>query len=808
MANRRITQFPFIQAADIVNDDVITLVHVFEIDPALRNKKITFSGLREYLDQFYINVDEIDPLIAGNVIISGYAVISGDFTAGSDATFSGNSYFYDEAFFYDDVIMSQDLTVTGTITTHQVNATNFDGQYLEVTSGNFTIATGTVLDFASGYFDYASGTTITGDNVGIQSGTVVDLTVTRGIDAVSGWFDYLDVGEAIISGDLVISGEVSISGDIAINNISATGTISGNTITGNIGQFDNLTVQSGTYQELSGAFISGNIINFTNATGQLLTLESGDFNAIGIDVLNVVTTTGISGTFDHIFSSNLNVTGVISGTTITGDHIDWTTATGQELVLGSGDITDLTVTGIHAETVTGILVQAGDLFVSGNTTVTGNVNVTGDLVADQITVDHIAANSGNFEFISGTTITGDLGRYNQIDVNILNASGLQFSGDQVISGDLTVIANLIVSGQGFFGDNISVSGIISGETITGQTGRFDTFVRSPLVSGDIGRFETLFVETNATVTGNLDVDGNVNIGGNTEISGTLEVTGNSTLTDTTVSGNFILNSGDFTGDGSVVISGIDYLVVNSGYVDNDLFVEGNLTVSGSAAFDELTIQSGLIVSGNLLVSGDLIIDDDMVVSGNITAVTGIYNTVTGTTAEFTSGTFEYLNVTSGYFNLISGITITGTNINGSNGEFLTLSGNTITGNTLQSTTSTFTNLFVTNQISGGGPLTIDGTGFIDGAVHLGSTLNTASKITSSGGIDCKGQFRVQNNEQAKFSWGSESLPSITFTGDNNTGFYNDQGERVSTACGGQRAMTIESGTGDSEGRFVLTIWGA
>ena len=46
------------------------------------------------------------------------------------------------------------------------------------------------------------------------------------------------------------------------------------------------------------------------------------------------------------------------------------------------------------------------------------------------------------------------------------------------------------------------------------------------------------------------------------------------------------------------------------------------------------------------------------------------------------------------------------------------------------------------------------------------------------------------------------------TGDNNTGFYDDLGERISASCGGQRAMTIESGTGDSEGRFVLTIWGA
>ena len=47
MANRKISQFPTIESVDIANADLLTLVHVFEVDPALRNKKITFSGFKK-----------------------------------------------------------------------------------------------------------------------------------------------------------------------------------------------------------------------------------------------------------------------------------------------------------------------------------------------------------------------------------------------------------------------------------------------------------------------------------------------------------------------------------------------------------------------------------------------------------------------------------------------------------------------------------------------------------------------------------------------------------------------------------------
>ncbi len=53
MPNRRITEFPAILAGDIVDEDILTLVDVFEVDPSLRNKKITFSGFREYLNQYF-----------------------------------------------------------------------------------------------------------------------------------------------------------------------------------------------------------------------------------------------------------------------------------------------------------------------------------------------------------------------------------------------------------------------------------------------------------------------------------------------------------------------------------------------------------------------------------------------------------------------------------------------------------------------------------------------------------------------------------------------------------------------------------
>lgn len=737
MANRKITQFPAINPVAIVDQDLVTLVSVFEIDPALRNKKLNFSGLRVYLDQYYINQGETDPFTVGNVLVTGYAAIYGDENVRGNLTVSGTSVFESNVEINSSLFVGNNISVTGNIVANQVAAQNLLGDYLEVTSGNFTIATGTVSDFTSGYFDYASGTTITGDNVGIQSGTVVDLTVTRGIDAVSGYFDYLIVDEFVGSG-------VTVTGDINANNINATGTISGATITGDIGQFTNIT--------------------------------------------------GILGVFD-----------TVSGATVTGDTVLFTEATGTNLRVTSGNFNQLVASGFYGETVTGIVATFTDAYIQNDLTITGNLNITGDLVVDEIT-----AISGDFSYISGTTITGDTINADLINVDTLNATNLSFSGDQTVSGSFTIVEDLILGGSGFISGDLYVTGLVSGTTITGASGTFDTLVSAPTISGTDGFFDFLVVSQDATISGDLQAH-DITATGNLDITSGLVVNGTTQLSgDLSLSGEFSIVSGDITGDGATTISGIEYIHAASGLFTNDLDVDGNviisgnLDVSGTTTFDELNILSGLVVSGDLFVSGQVIVDDNIIASGNITAVTGIFTTVTGATANFTSGTFTNVNATTAtgvnlsYTN-ITGITITGENFLGTNGTFTQLTGTTITGTSIETATGHFGDLLVDEQIIIAADLRVSGDAFVTSGVYIG------------GDAVISGETTLHNNltllsGQAEFPFGSETAPSVTFIGDNNTGFYDDLGERITATCNGSKAITIESGTGPSEGRHVLTIW--
>lgn len=56
MANRRISEFSSIDGLNLDEQDLLTLVHVFEVDPTLRNKKITLSQFKQYLNQYYADV--------------------------------------------------------------------------------------------------------------------------------------------------------------------------------------------------------------------------------------------------------------------------------------------------------------------------------------------------------------------------------------------------------------------------------------------------------------------------------------------------------------------------------------------------------------------------------------------------------------------------------------------------------------------------------------------------------------------------------------------------------------------------------
>ena len=75
MSNRRISEFSSINGLDINEQDLLTLVHVFEVDPVLRNKKITFIEFKEYLNLYYPNTSPGG--FTGNITLNGNITISG-----------------------------------------------------------------------------------------------------------------------------------------------------------------------------------------------------------------------------------------------------------------------------------------------------------------------------------------------------------------------------------------------------------------------------------------------------------------------------------------------------------------------------------------------------------------------------------------------------------------------------------------------------------------------------------------------------------------------------------------------------------
>jgi hypothetical protein len=75
VSNRRISEFSSITRSTIDEQDLLTLVHVFEVDPVLRNKKITFIEFKEYLNLYYPNTSPGG--FTGNISLNGNVTISG-----------------------------------------------------------------------------------------------------------------------------------------------------------------------------------------------------------------------------------------------------------------------------------------------------------------------------------------------------------------------------------------------------------------------------------------------------------------------------------------------------------------------------------------------------------------------------------------------------------------------------------------------------------------------------------------------------------------------------------------------------------
>ena len=193
-------------------------------------------------------------------------------------------------------------------------------------------------------------------------------------------------------------------------------------------------------------------------------------------------------------------------------------------------------------------------------------------------------------------------------------------------------------------------------------------------------------------------------------------------------------------------------------VDNITFDNGgsdqNVTTSGIYR----AITSGITVTGT--ISGAVVIGS--------TSVSG--TTVAGTTANFSSGIFT---------TQVSGVTVTGTTSDFTSGNFVSLSG----------VTATFTSGVIASGTAAAPSLSIVGDGntgiYSPGADQLAVATNGTQRLT----VDTAA---TTSTLPIVHPLGAVGTPSITFTGDLNTGIYSPTADTIAFAEGGVEAMRLNS----------------
>jgi hypothetical protein len=247
VANRRISELQEIAGIDLAEADLLTVVKVAEADPALKNKKLTVSGTKAYLDIFYL--PRTGGTVSGSLTVQEDLTVNGTtvLSSGLRVTQTGN---------IDTLFISGDVTVSGT-----TSGTTFTGTTVDATNIN-------AINFTTTGFEATSITGVSGTFTSQVSG----LTVT----GVTGAFGRI-VGQSGFVSNLfeagTLSGNFGQFGTVTGVNVIGTTQVSGATVTGTTANFttgnfqtlitdgltigDNLTVSGNFISEGSGFFSSG-----------------------------------------------------------------------------------------------------------------------------------------------------------------------------------------------------------------------------------------------------------------------------------------------------------------------------------------------------------------------------------------------------------------------------------------------------------------------------------------------------------------------------------------------------------------------
>lgn len=209
------------------------------------------------------------------------------------------------------------------------------------------------------------------------------------------------------------------------NNVTATGTISGATVTGGTGNFGNLTAISGVFTtQVSGATVvgpthTGATANFNNGnftgtlSGATVTGNAGQFTNISAGGGNFTTVTGATLTGTTVNANSANFTSSVTGVTFTGTTGNFSSGVFTTQVSGA-TVAGPTHTGTTAN------------FASGNFTSTLSGNTVRDVAGNVRDIPQVVQTT------SYTLVAGDAGDHIFTTAGVTVPSGV-FTVGQAVS---------------------------------------------------------------------------------------------------------------------------------------------------------------------------------------------------------------------------------------------------------------------------------------------------------------------------------------------------------------------------------------
>jgi len=664
---------------------------------------------------------------------------------------------------------------------HAIAASVNVNDTLQITSGTFTLDTGSsmmlssnaTVAIAGGTLSMSSPGTFNGSNsysvvyngssvnTGLElsgsglSNVAVDLSggnqsVTLMTALVVSDTLSLQNGELALNGNdlsangtLLASGSASVAGSSSSNiAISTTGSVSGslsfssgsqtvNDFTCDVGSSGSLML--GSDLEVSGTFApsSGQV----NLNGNSFTM-SGDISSSGSGSISANSSSNV--TVSTSGSTSGNLTFASGGQTVNDLTVD--VSGGGSVALGS----DLEVSGTFSASNGELALNGNHLTISGDIAGSGSGSIAANS-SSQVSVTSSGSTSGGLSFAAGSQTVGNL---------MIDISG---SGSVALESDVAVADTLMLSDGvcDLNGNTLSMNAnatvAVQGGSINVAGGSFDGSNSYHLVVNGSSS-QSLGVEASGSGLTDVTIDLMSN-SMQASVSNDMNVNGTLTLSSgqLALSGNHLMISGDVAASGSGSIAGSSSSNVT---VNTSSSLSGSLSfAANSDSVNDLTIDVGSVNSASL--------DSDVSVTGDFDAQSGSFSlsgnqlTVTGDIASGGSGTITADASSDVAINLSgsasgsltfsgSGNTVNDLSVDVGSGDSVALGSNvTISGNFVPVSGQLALN---GNDLAINGSIAAGGSGSIAGSsssnVSIGTSGNAGAELTFASGSQVVNDFTV------------------------------------------------------------------